>query len=208
MWALFFCFGKIESIQHDLHSAKMRRLFPGQMDSPEHMGHLSPKEYACALLACLFLFWDKISSNSPGTSFRPSSLHLPPECWYHRRALFSATELLVKSILWTPDKLFLEGQLLVHFRKFLWTLSVGLQSLPVWNSLPLNFSNFQGWWEEKAGFPRRQYPSPQIILWWIKCLMFPFVQGYKRNNWGESPSDTCAVWETCGCTSLFCNAPM
>lgn len=122
--------------------------------------------------------------------------------------LFSATELLVKLILWTPDKLFLEGQLLVHFRKFLWTLSVGLQSLPVWNSLPLDFSNFQGRWEENAGFPRRQYPSPQIILWWIKCLMFPFVQGYKRNNWSESPSDTCAVWETCGCTSLFCNAPM
>lgn len=24
------------------------RLFPGQMDSPEHMGHLSSKEYACA----------------------------------------------------------------------------------------------------------------------------------------------------------------
>lgn len=118
--------------------------------------------------------------------------------------LFSATELLLKSVLSTPNCFWRVNFVFTSekfFELYLWAFNLFLSEV----FYPWIPSNLQGQWVEKAGFPRRQYLSPQIILWWIKCLMFPFVRGYKRNNWGESPSDTCVVWETCGCTSLFCN---
>lgn len=196
MWALFlFWKDRVYSTQFAFSKEVGSFL---QMDR-----HLGPEEYVCTLLACLFLFWDKISPSSPGTNF---SLYLPPECWYHRWApvLCYWTAFEVNTL---DPKLFLEGQLRVHFRNFFFELYLWGFSLLLSGVLyPWIPSNIQGWWEEKAGFPWRQYPSPQIILWWIKCLMFPFVQGHKRNNWSESPSDTCVVWETRVCTSLFCNA--